>query len=63
MKMKELEEKYTRILHHMNGEDPKVTAWKMLDNENLPFTESVRATMPDKFKMPRVEKYDGSGDL
>ena len=35
----------------------------MLDNENLPFTEPVRAyAMPDKFKMPRVEKYDGSGD-
>ena len=36
----------------------------MLDDENLPFTESVRAyTMLNKFKMPRVEKYDGNGDL
>ena len=61
--MKELEEKYTRILHQVNGEDPKMTAWEMLDDENLPFTEPVRAyAMPDKFKMPRVEKYDGSGD-
>ena len=35
----------------------------MLDDENLLFTEPVRAyTMPDKFKMPRVEKYDGSED-
>ena len=61
--MKELEEKYTRILHRVNGEDPKMTAWEMLDDENLPFTEPVRAyAMLDKFKMPRVEKYDGSGD-
>ena len=47
----------------MNGEDPKMTAWEMLDNENLSFIESVRAyAMHDKFKMPRVEKYDRSGD-
>ena len=62
-KMKELEEKYIRIFHRMDGEDPKMTAWEMLDDKNLPFTEPVRAyTMPDKFKMPRVEKYDGNGD-
>ena len=41
-----------------------MTTWEMLDDENLPFSEHVRAyTMPDKFKMPRVEKYDESGDL
>ena len=61
--MKELEEKYTRILHQVNEEDSKMTAWEMLDDENLPFTKLVRAyAMLDKFKMPRVEKYDGSGD-
>ena len=61
--MKELEEKYTWILHRMDGEDPKMTVWEMLDDENLPFTEFVRAyTMPNKFKMPRVEKYDENGD-
>ena len=47
----------------MDGEDPKMTAWEMLADENLPFTEPVRAyTMLDKFKMPRVEKYDRSRD-
>ena len=62
-KMKELEEMYTWILNQVNGEDPKMTAWEMLDDENLLFTEPVRAyAMPDKFKTPRVEKYDGSGD-
>jgi hypothetical protein len=55
--------KYTLILHQMEGEDPKSTAWEMLDDENLPFWEHVRDyTMPDKFKMPRIKKYDGSGD-
>ena len=35
----------------------------MLEDENLLFTETVRVyAMPDKFKMPRIEKYDGSGD-
>ena len=62
--MKELEEKYTQILHRMDREDLKMTAWEMLDDENLPFIEPIRAyTMPNKFKMPRVEKYDGRGDL
>ena len=34
----------------------------MLDDENLPFSEHVRAyTMLDKFKMPQVEKCDEGG--
>jgi hypothetical protein len=40
-----------------------MTAWDMLDDENLPFSKRVRAyTMLDKFKMPHVEKFDGGGD-
>ena len=47
----------------MYKENPKTTTWDMLDDENLPFSEHVRAyTMPGKFKMLRVEKYDGGGD-
>jgi hypothetical protein len=35
----------------------------MLDDENLSFSERVRAyAVLDKFKMPRVEKYDRSRD-
>ena len=61
--MKDLKEKYTQILRQMDGKDPKMMVWEMLDDENLPFFEHVRAyTLPDKFKMPRVEKYDGSED-
>jgi ribonuclease HI len=62
-KMKDLEDKYTRMLRRMEGEDPKLMAWDMLEDESLPFTEHVKAyPMPDKFKMPRIEKYNGSGD-
>jgi hypothetical protein len=61
--MKDLEDKYTRMLRRMNGEDPELMAWDMLEDESLPFTERVKAyPMPDKFKMPRIEKYNGSGD-
>ena len=61
--MKDLEEKYAQILSRIDGEDPKIMAWEMLDDENLPFSERVKAyAMPDKFKIPRVEKYDESGD-
>jgi hypothetical protein len=62
-KMKELEDKYTRMLRRMDGEDPELMAWDMLEDESLPFTGRVKAfPMPDKFKMPRIEKYDGNGD-
>jgi hypothetical protein len=61
--MKDLEDKYTRMVHRIDGEDPKLTAWDMLEDESLPFIERVKAyPMPDKFKMPRIEKYDGNGD-
>jgi hypothetical protein len=61
--MKDLEDKYTRILHRMDGEDPELTTYDMLEDESLSFTERVKAyPMPVKFKMPRIEKYDGSED-
>jgi hypothetical protein len=51
--MKDLKDKYSRILYQINGEDPELMAWDMLDDKNLPFTEWVkRFRMPDKFKMP-----------
>jgi hypothetical protein len=51
--MKDLEKKYAWILRRMDGEDQKMTTWEMLDDENLSFTERVKAyAMLDKFKMP-----------
>jgi hypothetical protein len=61
--VKDLEDKYARMLHRMDGEDPGLTAWDMLEDESLPFIDKVKAyPMPDKFKMPRIDKYDGSED-
>jgi hypothetical protein len=61
--MEDLKKKYAHILSQMDAEDPKTIVWDMLDDENLPFSKRVRAyTMPDKFKMPHVKKYDGGGD-
>ena len=61
--MEDLKRKYALIARQIVGKDLKSTAWEILDNENLPFSEQVKVyAMPDKFKMPRVEKYDGSGD-
>jgi hypothetical protein len=61
--MKDLDDKYSRILRRINGEDPELLAWDMFEDDNLPFTKRVkRFCMPDTFKMPQIEKYDGSGD-
>jgi hypothetical protein len=51
--MKDLEDKYSWILRRINGEDPELMAWDMLEDENLMFTKWVRRyPMLDKFKMP-----------
>jgi hypothetical protein len=61
--VEDLKRKYALIAQQIAGEDLKVTTMEMLDDENHPFSKRVRAyAMPDKFKMPRVEKYNGSGD-
>jgi hypothetical protein len=61
--VEDLKKKYALIALQIAGEDLKSTAWEMLGDENLPFLEQVRAfTILDKFKMPRIKKYDGSGD-
>jgi hypothetical protein len=55
--VEDLKKKYAHILSRMDTKDPKTTAWDMLDDETLPFSKRVKAyTMPDKFKMSRVEK-------
>jgi hypothetical protein len=46
-----------------NGEGQS-TAEHLMTKTTLPFTDRVmRFPLPDKFKDPRVDKYDGSGDL
>ena len=35
----------------------------LMDNIDLPFIDRVLGfPLPDKFKMPRMDKYDGNGD-
>jgi hypothetical protein len=35
----------------------------LMQHTNLPFTDRVmRYPLPNRFKVPRVDKYDGSGD-
>jgi hypothetical protein len=52
--MKDLEDKYARMLRRIDGEDPELTAWDMLEDESLPFTERVKAyPMPEFHEMDR----------
>ncbi|XP_059446479.1 uncharacterized protein LOC132178030 [Corylus avellana] len=45
-----------------NGENRSVTK-DLMQYINLPFIDRLmRFPLPDKFKVPRVDKYDGSGD-
>jgi hypothetical protein len=45
-----------------NGEGQS-TAEHLMLKTTLPFTDRVmKFLVPDKFKDPRVDKYDGSGD-
>ena len=61
--LEDLKRKYDLIARQIAREDLKATAMEMLDDEDHPFSKRVRAyAMPDKFKMPRVEKCNGSGD-
>ena len=61
--MEDLMKKYEFIARQIAGKNPKATTWEMLGDENLPFSDLVRTFMMlDKFKMPRVEKYDRRAD-
>jgi hypothetical protein len=50
------------VLFMENGEGQS-TAEHLMTKTTLPFTNRVlKFPLPDKFKDPRVDKYDGSGD-
>ena len=45
-----------------NGEGRSI-AENLMSNTNLPFTDrALRFPLPDKFKVPWIDRYDGSGD-
>jgi hypothetical protein len=62
--VKDLKRKYADMAHQIAGDEVKSTARELLEDTYLPFSNRVMAfSMPDKFKMPHVDKYNGSGDL
>ncbi|XP_059431559.1 uncharacterized protein LOC132165071 [Corylus avellana] len=51
------------MVDKMANGDERLIAKDLMQNTNLPFTDRVmRHPLPDKLKVPRVDKYDGSGD-
>jgi hypothetical protein len=47
----------------IENEEGRSTAEDLMSNTNLPFTDRVmRFPLPNKFKAPQVDRYDGSGD-
>jgi hypothetical protein len=52
------------MTRRMADEEGKSVEGELMENTNLPFIDRVMSfPLPDKFKMPQVDKYDGSGDL
>jgi hypothetical protein len=62
-KMEDLKKKYAKLTHQLAGKEENSIVRELMDNIDFPFTNQVLGfPMPDKFKMPRVDKYDGNGD-
>jgi hypothetical protein len=61
--MKDLKEKYNKMIFFMENGEGQSMAEHLMTKTTLPFTNRVlRFPLPDKFKDPRVDKYDGSRD-
>jgi hypothetical protein len=61
--MKDFEEKYKEMVLFMENGEGQSTAERLMTKTTLPFTNRVlNFPLPDKFKDPRVDKYDGNGD-
>jgi hypothetical protein len=61
--VQEMKEKYKKMAFFMENGEGQSTVENLVVKTNLPFTDKVmRIPLPDKFKDPWVDKYDGSGD-
>jgi hypothetical protein len=61
--MKDLKEKYNKMIFFMENGEGQSMAEHLMMKTTLPFTNRVlRFPLPDKFKDPQVDKYDGSRD-
>ncbi|XP_059441743.1 uncharacterized protein LOC132174049 [Corylus avellana] len=61
--VRDLQEKYEKMAFLIGNGENQSLAKDLMQYTNLPFTDRVmRFPLPDKFKMPWVNKYDGSTD-
>jgi hypothetical protein len=61
--VEDLKRKYEEMARQMLGGEGKSTSGELMENTNVPFTSRVMSfPLPDKFKMPQVDKFDGNGD-
>jgi hypothetical protein len=61
--MKDFKENYKKMVLFMENGECQSTAKHLMTKMTLPFTNRVlNFPLLDKFKDPRVDKYDGSGD-
>jgi hypothetical protein len=61
--VKDLKEKYNKMVFFMENGEGQSMAKHLMTKTTLPFTDRVmRFPLPDKFKDPRVDKYDGRVD-
>ena len=59
--MEDFKRKYDAMASQINSDEAKSVANEILEDTHLPFFDRVMAfPMLDKFKMPHIEKYDGS---
>jgi hypothetical protein len=63
VEVEDLKRKYADMAHQIAGDEVKSIARELLEDTYLPFSNRVMVfPIPDKFKMPHVDKYNGSGD-
>ena len=61
--MEDLKKKYADMSYWIDGEDAKSVAQELLEDTHLNFTDRVMAfPMPNKFKVPHIDKYDEDED-
>ena len=61
--MEELKKKVEKMAKQIEDGGDGAPSEDVMKSTNLPFIDQVmRYPFLDKFKVPRVDKYDGSGD-
>ncbi|XP_059436452.1 uncharacterized protein LOC132169435 [Corylus avellana] len=62
-KLGDLKRKYAEMADKIANGENGLTAEELMENTNLTFTDRVmNFPLPDKFKMPHIDKYHSNGD-